>query len=715
MSERYSMRKIREVLRLKHEFKLSKRKIAGSVGIGASTVGDYLKRAQDAGLTWSEAEKLCDAVVEERLFRRLGCNEPWVRAPIDMGWVHTELRRAGVTLELLWTEYQQGVADGGTGKKPYQYSQFCELYAEYRKKMSPSMRQTHRAGEKAFLDFSGKRPRIVDRETGEETEVELFVMVLGASNYTYAEAVRTQQLPDFVGATVRGLEYCGCVPEMLVPDQLRSAVNKPDRYEPEINATYAEVAQHYGTAIVPARPRKPKDKAKVEGGVLIAQRWILACLRNRRFSSLEELNVAIRELLEKLNTRPFQKLEGCRRSAFEKLDRPAMKPLPAQRYELGKWKLNVGVNIDYHFEYDHRYYSVPCALISAKVDVRATAAIVEVWRDNARVTSHERSYGPKGTAVTKPEHRPHAHRAWGSWPPERLVGWAAQTGPKTAAVVAAILAHPTHPETGRRACLGLMRLGERYGANRLEAACARAVAIHNPKYKSVEAILKNGLDRVEPTKEAEAQPVLHENIRGGGYFDREEVEPTNNADEIEARYLDEERFGIMNYTSADTRGEAPSDSQVEEAKTGGNAQEIETRYWMEECLGSVNDAGADADCARVAMESPAGPAPDLVARSVRRSLPELIAQLRAAWERPRGADRREQWVTERGGEESQADPQDGPSCTSQSACLTVAGNEGEPDVEEEESRRRECMSDAMTCEADDGWTVFAMPRRGEVE
>jgi transposase len=709
MSERYSMRKIREVLRLKHEFKLSKRKIAGLVGIGASTVGDYLKRAEDAGLTWQEAEKLCDAVVEERLFQRLGRAEPWVRAPIDMGWVHMELRRAGVTLELLWTEYQQGVADGGTGKKPYQYSQFCELYAEYRKKMSPSMRQTHRAGEKAFLDFSGKKPRIVDRETGEWTEVELFVMVLGASNYTYAEAVRTQQLPDFVGATVRGLEYFACVPEMLVPDQLKSAVNKSDRYEPEINATYAEVAQHYGTAIVPARPRKPKDKAKVEGGVLIAQRWILACLRNRCFFSLEELSVAIGELLEKLNTRPFQKLEGCRRSAFEKLDRPAMKLLPARRYEIGRWKLNVGVNIDYHLEYDHRYYSVPCALISAKVDVRATATIVEVWRDNARVTSHERSYGPKGTAVTKPEHRPCAHRAWGNWPPERLVGWAAQTGAKTAEVVAAILAHPTHPETGRRACLGLMRMGERYGADRLEAACARAVAIHNPRYKSVEAILKNGLDRVEPTKEAAAaKPVLHENIRGGVYFDREEVEPTNNADEIEARYLEEERFAIMNHTSADTRGEAPCDSQVEEAKTGSNTHEIEARYWMAECLESLNDVGPEADCARVVMESPAGAAPAPVAGSVRRSLPELIGQLRAAWERPRVAYRSKRWVAERGGEETKANPQDSPSCTSHSTCLTVTGNDGKSDVEEEESRR-ECMSEAMTCEADEGWTVFTMP------
>jgi transposase len=355
-----------------------------------------------------------------------------------------------------------------------------------------------------------------------------------------------------VGATVRGLEYFGAVPDMLVPDQLKSAVTKADRVEPEINATYAEMAQHYATAVVPARPRKPKDKAKAEGGVLVAQRWILASLRNRRFFSLEELNAAIWELLEKLNTRPFQKLEGCRRSAFEALDRPAMKPLPARRYELGTWKLEVGVNIDYHFEYDHRVYSVPSTLMNATIDVRATATVVEAWRGGVRVTSHERSYGPRGTAVTKPEHRPRAHREWGNWPPERLVGWAAQTGPKTAEVVAAILGNRTHPETGRRACLGLMRMGERYGAERLEAACARALAINNPRYKSVEAILKSGLDKVPLTEATEASPIPHDNIRGGEYFDRGDDELLDSGDEIEARYLDEERFAIMNEPRAES-------------------------------------------------------------------------------------------------------------------------------------------------------------------
>jgi len=466
----------------------------------------------------------------------------------------------------------------------------------------------HRAGEKAFVDFSGKKPRIHDRETGEATEVELFVMVLGASSYTYAEATRTQQVGDFVGATVNGLEYFEGVPELLVPDQLRSAVSRPDRIEPEIQATFAEMAQHYGTAVVPARPRKPRDKAKVEAAVRLAQRWILGCLRHRRFFSLEELNAAIRELLEKLNTKPFQKLEGCRRSAYEKLDRPALKPLPSRRYELSEWKLDVGVNVDYHVEYDHRLYSVPCALLGARVDVRSTRQVVELWHGGVRVASHERSYGPKGTAVTKPEHRPQAHREWGNWPPERLVSWASQTGPNTAKVVESILGHQTHPETGRRACLGLMRLVEKYGAKRVEAACERAIQIGNPKYKSVAAILKNGLDKTAWKEQEQASPVVHENIRGGAYFDRGETESVDTTKEetegeIGAGDLDEERIAIMN----EPRLESTRRERVIRPEEG---REESTE-------------GASLGAAQVA--SP---------RARREPLTELIARLQTLWSSP---------------------------------------------------------------------------------
>jgi transposase len=479
------------------------------------------------------------------LFKQVGRNEPRARAPINFSWVHTELRRKGVTLQVLWTEYQEATKNGPDKLLPYQYSQFCDLYGAYRKKLAPSMRQVHRAGEKAFVDFSGAKPQITDPWTGEVITVEFYVMVLGASNYTYAEATRTTGLVDFVGATIRGLEYFGAVPEILVPDQLKAAVKKPDWCEPEINATVAEMAQHYGIAVVPARPRKPKDKAKVENGVLVAQRWILASLRNITFFGLEELNAAIRERCEVLNAKPFQKLPGCRRELFESLDRPAMQPLPARRYEMATWKLNVGVNVDYHISYDDRHYSVPCELIQARVDVRATATTIEVFRGGVRVTSHERSYGPKGTAVTTPEHRPRSHRAFGDWPPERLISWAGKTGPNAAAVAEAILTRGPHPESGRRACLALVRMAERYGHERLEAACGRAVAIGNPTRKSVEAILKSGLDKVPAIRAIrQEKPVVHENIRGGAYFAREE--PTSSEEEeIEAKYLAEERLGIM--------------------------------------------------------------------------------------------------------------------------------------------------------------------------
>ncbi len=680
------MRKVREVLRLKHVLKLAERKIERSVGISHGTVGAYLKRAAEAGLSWEEAEKLSDGEVEARLFQQVGRNEPVTRAPIDFRWVHTELHRAGVTLELLWTEYMQAVAEGGSGRKPYQYSQFCELYREYKKKLSPVMRQTHIAGKHSFIDFSGKRPRLFNGETGEFTEVELFVMVLGASSYTYAEAVRTQTLPDFVGATVRGLEYFGGVTEILVPDQLRSAVSKPDRSEPEINATYAEMAQHYGTAVVPARPRKPKDKAKVEGAVLIAQRWILACLRNRRFFSLEELNAAIWELLEKLNARPFQKLEGCRRSAFEKLDRPALRPLPARRYEIGEWKLGVGVNVDYHFTYDDRHYSVPCELINAKVDVRATATVIEVWRDWKRVTSHERSYGAKGTAVTKPEHRPQSHRAWGEWPPERLVGWATTKGARTGEVATAILERGPHPESGRRACLGLMRMGEKYGDERLEAACGRALAIGNPTLRSVEAILKSGLEKVALAEEVESKPVVHENIRGGDYFDREETTSRGEGAEIEARYLEKERQSIIHERSAESNVRDTHRRKESDARRDDVNQEVDM---------------STAPRTTSKMSEP---------------LLALIGRAQALLSRPptvRRSGRRT--ADDHGGYDSQTSEELGSSCASRSRCVAVIGDDDESLHVGEGSSDREQEYTQVMCRVDEGGDAPCGPRQGEME
>ena len=521
--ERISMRKIREVLRLKLECGRSHRQIAASCQLGVGTVSDYLARAVKSGLSWQDVQALTDVELEARLFRQRQYAAAAARTPIDFEWVHHELRRTGVTLQLLWTEYIEAAQARGDGLEPYQYSQFCERYHRWRGRLDLVMRQTHRAGEKAFIDYSGKKPAFIDPQSGEFVEVELFVMVLGASNYTFAEATRSQKSGDFIASVVRGLEFFGGAPDVLVPDQLRSAVTGPDRYDPDINAALLEMAQHYDTAIIPARPRKPRDKAKVEAGVLIAQRWILARLRHRRFFSLDELNLAIAELLEELNRRPFKKLPGCRQSAFQSIDQPKLKPLPARRFEPAElaWPR---VNVDYHVAFDDRYYSVPHALTGERVEVRATSSTVEISHGGERVASHRRSYAPKGTAVTCEAHRPLSHRDYGKWPPERLVAWASRLGPHVERVAAMTLAQYPRPEMGYRVVLGIIRSGEKHGAARFDAACARALDASGstpPRRKYIEALLRAGLERV-PARQEKLRPLgQHENIRGGAYYDKE--------------------------------------------------------------------------------------------------------------------------------------------------------------------------------------------------
>ena len=516
------MGKVREVLRLRFECRRSYTEIAASAALGETTVHDYLRRAREASFTWEDARTLTDGEVEAKLFRGPKRSEPPVRVPVDFGWVHRELSRSGVTLQTLWVDYREG-AKAAAPAKPYEYSRFCGLYAQWRKCLSVSMRQVHRAGEKVFIDYSGKKLHIADAATGQLTEVELFVGVLGASNYTYVEATRSQKLGDFVGSNVRMFEFFGAVPEIVVPDQLRSAVSGPDRYEPDINPTYLEMAAHYGVTVIPARPRKPKDKAKVEGCVLIVQRWILAALRHRTFFSLADINAAISELVEKLNTRPFQKLEGCRRSAFLALEKPAMRPLPERSYELAEWK-RCTVHIDYCVTFDHRHYSVPHALVGQAVEIRATERIVEILHKSVRVASHARQHGPRGSALIVDEHRPRAHSEYGKWPPERVRSWAESVGPHVGELARAILDRRMHPETGYRACLGVIRLADRFGRERLDIACARAVAIESPTYKTVAAMLKKGLDLVPMPESPRAAAVEeHENIRGAAYFDKEET------------------------------------------------------------------------------------------------------------------------------------------------------------------------------------------------
>jgi transposase len=523
MSERNSMRKIREVLRLKYEQGRTNRQIAASCQIGAGTVSTYLARARDSAVSWSEAGKLTDAELEARLFAKPQFRRTWSRFAIDLEWVHHELRRTGVTLQLLWSEYVEAAQARDEPLDAYCYTQFCEHYHRWRSRLDRVMRQTHRAGEKTFVDYSGKRPTIVDPQTGEVIEVELFVMVLGASNYTYAEVTRTQKVADFIGSLVRGLEYFGGVSEVIVPDQLRSAVTGPDRYDPDINATLLDFAQHYDTAIIPARPRKPRDKAKVEVGVLIAQRWIMARLRNRRFFSLDELNLAIAELLEDLNARPFKKLPGCRRSAFVSVDQPALRPLAARRF-VPTERATPRVNIDYHVDFDGRLYSVPHTLVGERVEIRASITTVEIWYGGERVHGHLRSYGPKGTAVTCEVHRPPSHREYGKWPPERLVGWASKVGPNVARVAEMTLAQYPRPEMGYRAVLGIIRVAERHGA-RFDVACAQALVVCGstaPRRKYIESLLKRGLVRA-PLGAQQQLPLLghHENVRGSDYYNKE--------------------------------------------------------------------------------------------------------------------------------------------------------------------------------------------------
>lgn len=507
------MRRIREILRLKHEQGLRHRAIARACGVGVGTVSEYVGRAQRAGLSWPLPLELDDAALEARLF---ASPEPGrERVAPDCGWIHQELKLAGVTLHLLWEEYRQVHTQG------YGYSQFCELYRRWARKLKPSMRQQHRAGEKTFIDFSGKRPHLTDRRTGEEIPVELFVAALGASCYTYAEATPSQKLHDWISAHSRMLEYFGGATELWVPDQLKSGVTQPCRYEPGVNRSYQELAAHHGAVVVPARPGKAKDKAKVESMVLVAQRWILARLRHRRFFELSELNAAIGELLDDLNGRPLQKLGISRRELWERLDRSALRPLPEARFELAQWKL-VRVNIDYHVEVERHFYSVPYQLVGEELEARYTAAVVEIYYQGRRLESHVRRYDHQPS--TKAEHMPSSHRAHAEWTPSRLIHWAEKTGPATGRLVAGILKSRPHPEQGYRACLGLMRLGRSYGAERLEAACARAEQLRSYSYRTVKNILGSAQDRLpfEAETPEPAPTPEHGNIRGARYYAAEE-------------------------------------------------------------------------------------------------------------------------------------------------------------------------------------------------
>ncbi len=513
-NKRLPMRKIKEVLRLKYVCGLGEREIARSCRVSRATIGNYLRRAEAAGLNWAVAAELSETELQSRLFPALDPAITATRPPPDCQHIYDQLRdyrKLNLTLTQLWLEYKDQHADG------YQYSQFCEYYRRWRGKLDYCMRQEHRAGEKVFVDYCDGLS-IVDLGTGELTLTQLFVAVWGASNYTYADATLSQKLPNWIGSHVRAFEYFGCLPRMLVPDNLKSGVHDACFYEPELNPTYADMAQHYGCAVLPARPAKPRDKAKVEAGVLIAQRWILAVMRHRTFYSLAELNAAIRECLERLNTRIMRRMGKSRRELFESLDRPAALPLPQKPYEYAEW-IKAGVNIDYHIEVDNHYYSVPFPLLRERLDVRLTATTVEAFHKGERVAAHARSY-MRGAYTTLKEHMPPEHRRYAEWSPSRFIKWAGQTGTATAEVVEKILASRTYPEQAYRACLGIMRLSRQYEPARVEAASRRALHFNACSYRSIRSILASGLDGhslPEPEPRQTLLP-LHENIRGQEFY-----------------------------------------------------------------------------------------------------------------------------------------------------------------------------------------------------
>lgn len=507
---RLPMRKIGEALRLKAAG-LATRKIAASLGIGQSTASEYLKRADQAGLSWPLPLGWSEADLEQRLFRSAA--EATCRGLAQPDWpaVHRALKRKGVTLALVWEDYRAAHPRDGYG-----YSRFCELYRRWEGRLSPTMRQHHFAGERAFVDYAGDTLEVIDGATGEVRQAQIFVGVLGASNYTFVEASWTQSLPDWIASHVRMLAFFGGAPGQLVSDNLKAGVTKACFYEPKVNRTYADLAAHYDTAILPARPYRPRDKAKVEVGVQLVQRWIVARLRGRQFFSLADLNAAIRDLLETFNAKVTRHLGASRRELFETLDRPALKPLPTAPYEYAEW-LEHKVGLDYHVEVGKHYYSVPHRLLRQKLWARVTARTVEIFHDGQRVAAHVRTSGNR-QHTTVPEHMPASHRRYAGWTPGEIRRQAERIGPSTGALVDLILRTKTHPEQGFRACLGIVRLARAHGRDALEAACRRALEIGGTSYSSVASILKNNLHRHRPETPAEGPAITHQNIRGPEYF-----------------------------------------------------------------------------------------------------------------------------------------------------------------------------------------------------
>ncbi len=518
------MRMIAEVLRLHHSLGLSNKKISAALGCSRSTVAEYLHRAEAAGLSWPLPLDLDDVSIERRLYPPVPKSSE--RPQPDCLAINNELKKKGVTLIQLWAEYREDHPDG------YGQTQFCEIYNRFVNNLNLVMRQEHLAGDKVFSDFAGKTLPIKDPSTGAISEAHLFVCTLGASSYTFVELFADETVESWCNGHARAFEYFGGCPKICVPDNPKPVVTKASPYEPDVNPSFAQMAAHYNVAVIPARVRKPKDKAKVEAAVGLATRWILAALRNRVFFSLAEARLAVRELLEKLNSKPFKKLPGCRRSRFELIDKPALKPLPEEKYEFRKFK-RASVNIDYHVEFDRHFYSVPYHFRGEVVEIRATDSTIEIFRKGRRIVTHPRSYSETNRAVTLLEHRPRNHQEFGDWSPERIHNWALKIGPETCQLIDTIMGRHQFPEQGFRSCQGILRLEKKVGRERLEAACTRALAIRGYSFKSVKSILDSNLEN-RPLPEAVNQLALvHSNLRGEAAYSgnhTSEVHRVNSSD-----------------------------------------------------------------------------------------------------------------------------------------------------------------------------------------
>jgi transposase len=538
---------IKEVLRLYHGSGLSQKQISKALGCSRGAIAEYLHRAQAAGLNWPLPDELDDAQIERRLFPpRAQSNK---RPLPDFAYIHTELKKKGVTLIQLWAEYREEHPDG------YGQTQFCDLYGRFEKSLNLVMRQEHKAGHTAFSDFAGKRLFITNSDTGELTPVFLFVCTLGASNFTFADLFWDQSTESWCNGHAAAFSYFDGCPQIVVPDNPKPVVTKACPYEPDINPSFAQMAAHYNIAIIPARVRRPKDKAKVEAAVGLATRWILAVLRNRTFFSLEEARTAVRKLLDNLNDRQFKRISGSRRSLYESIDRPALQPLPMVPYEYAQFKKAL-VNIDYHIEYDRHFYSVPYKYKGEVVEIRATSTTVEVLHRGKRIATHPRSI-VENKASTLPEHRPKSHQEY-DWPPERIISWARTIGPSTAALMEAIMARREFPEQGYRSCLGILRLAKKFPESRLEAACQRALSIRGLSYKSVKSILDSNLDQRSVADKPQDLAIVHPNIRGASAFvpqpHNKEIANANTSDDRQDAELESARHGQSFGVATGTEG-----------------------------------------------------------------------------------------------------------------------------------------------------------------